>query len=339
MMNDKSHALSRRDFGRLASGTIGGLAAGRLLGGSDAAFAAQEPLKVPTCTLGRTGVKVSRLGIGASPFRRPEMSNDDVGAMLHRGLELGVTFIDAAPEYAVVQQDSYSEVKIGVAIKGVREKFFIATKTEEPSYEGTWRLLRKSMKDYQTDYLDLVHLHNLGQESRFPDLDFVFSDKGALGALREAKRLGVIRFIGASGHLFPSRFHAALDTNEMDVLMNAVNFVVQHTYDFEHRVWSRAHRENVGLVAMKVLGGAPNNRDKYILPEAYYERAIRYAISIPGMACAVIGIKNVSELEQLAHTITRVQALSNEEAHELAKAGLELAATAQWRTPYGTPLS
>ena len=61
-----------------------------------------------------------------------------------------------------------------------------------------------------------------------------------MAALREAKKQGVVRFIGASGHLHPTRFHEALDSGEIDVLMNAVNFVVQHTYDFEHKVWSRA---------------------------------------------------------------------------------------------------
>ena len=60
-----------------------------------------------------------------------------------------------------------------------------------------------------------------------------------MAALREARRQGVVRFIGASGHLHPTRFHEALDSGEIDVLMNAVNFVVRHTYDFEHKVWSR----------------------------------------------------------------------------------------------------
>ncbi len=95
----------------------------------------------------------------------------------------------------------------------------------------------------------------------------------------------------------------------------------------------------MGLVAMKVLGGAPNNRDKYILPKEFYERAIRYAISVPGMACAVIGFKALSELEQLAQTIAHAKPLSDHEAYALAMAGLELSATAPWRSPYGTPLS
>jgi aryl-alcohol dehydrogenase-like predicted oxidoreductase len=348
-MNDSPDKLSRRQFIRTASGVAAALSAGAWGKASAETAAVDAPGAgvsaapasgtVPKAVLGRTGVEVSRLGIGASPFRQPSITVDDVAAMLHRGLELGVTFIDAAPEYAVARENSYSEAKIGEAIRGRRDRFFLASKTEDPTYEGTWRLLRQSLEHYRTDYIDLVHLHNFGQEDRFPDLDLVFSDRGALGALREAKKQGVVRFIGASGHLYPTRFHAALDTGEIDVLMNAVNFIVQHTYDFENKVWARARRDGVGLVAMKVLGGAPNNRLKYVLPEQYYERAIRYAVSIPDMACAVIGVKNVAELEQLAQTFKRARPLSDPEARQLAREGLALAALPEWRSPYGQPLA
>ena len=141
-------------------------------------------------------------------------------------------------------------------IAEIRDKVFLVTKTEEPTYEGTWKLLRQSLKRMRTDRVDLVHLHNFGDEKLWGDRKLVFGDDGAMAALREAKCQGVVRFIGASGHLHPSRFHEALDSGEIDVLMNAVNFVVRHTYDFEHKVWSRARHMNLGLVAMKACSGS-----------------------------------------------------------------------------------
>ena len=214
----------------------------------------------PRSTLGRTGAKVSRLGIGCAYFQRKHVTPDDVTATLHRALELGVNYLDTAPNYGS-EETGFAEEKMGPAIREMRDKFFLVTKTEEPTYEGTWKLLQQSMKRMQTDRLDLVHLHNFGDAKMWGDHKLVFGDKGAMGALREAKKQGVVRFIGASGHLHPTRFHEALDSGEIDVLMNAVNFVVQHTYDFEHKVWSRAQSLNVGLVAMKVLGGAaPQSR-------------------------------------------------------------------------------
>lgn len=328
------HPLTRREFVGGAARVTGALAvasAGGLLARADDA-----PLQVPRVELGRTGASVSRLGIGCAHFQRPHITPDDVGGVLHRALEIGVNYLDTAPNY--VTGDSHAEAKMGPAIKEIRDKVFLVTKTEEPSYEGTWQLLRQSMQRLQTDRLDLVHLHNFGEQSRFKHLGEVFSDNGALGALREAKKLGVIRFIGASGHLYPSRFNEALNTGEIDVLMNAVNFVTQHTYNFEDKVWKRAREENIGLVAMKVLGGAAGS-DGHKVPADQYENAIRYAMAIPGCHCLVIGVATVQELEQAARVIARNQPLSEDERAQLAALGLELSKGEGWATIYGTPIA
>jgi aryl-alcohol dehydrogenase-like predicted oxidoreductase len=293
-------------------------------------------LQVPQTVLGRTGVKVSRLGLGCSWFQREHVGPEDVRRVLTRALELDVNYLDVAPNYGN-PEIGFSEEKMGPTIKDIRSQVFLVTKTEEPTYEGTWRLLRQSMKRLQTDYFDLVHLHNFGHAPRFPDIELALGDRGALGALREAKKKGVVRFIGASGHLHPSRFHAVLDTGEIDVLMNAVNFVVQHTYDFEHKVWARAAREDVALVAMKVLGGVGTGRQGFRLPEDQYDNAIRYALSVPGVTSAVIGLENITELETAAEAVARFQPLSEQEAHELSKTGLELAGHSAWKLVYGEP--
>lgn len=321
---------SRRTF-LMATGMT---AAGTLV--MPRATMASDEGQVAQVVLGRTGVKVSRLGIGCAPLQRPHVSQEDIETLFYTALEYGVNYLDVAPNYGN-ERTGFSEEKMGPVVKKIRDRVFLVSKTEEPTYEGTWKLIRQSLRRLQTDYLDLVHLHNLGHEPRFPDLDFVFSDRGALGALLEAKRKGVIRFIGASGHLHPSRFHAALDTGEIDVLMNAVNFVVQHVYDFEHKVWSRARQMNVGLVAMKVLGGAGQGQKGFRLPAEMYESAIRYALSIPGVHVAVIGMENVNELKAAVDVVRRFRPLTEDEQRELALVGLQLAGTPRWRTAYGTP--
>jgi aryl-alcohol dehydrogenase-like predicted oxidoreductase len=329
-MNERHDSFSRRDFVKGGSVLLGGLAA------SAAAGAGEEPpasVKVPDVALGRTGARVSRLGIGCAYFQRKQVTPDDVRATLYRALELGVNYLDTAPVYG------NAEEKMGPAIAEIRNKVFLVTKTEEPTYEGTWMLLRQSLKRMRTDRIDLVHLHNFGDEKMWGDRKLVFGDHGAVAALREAKRQGVIRFIGASGHLHPTRFHEALDSGEIDVLMNAVNFVVRHTYDFEHKVWSRARHLGVGLVAMKVLGGAARDQGGFKLDEKYYEQAIRYVLSVPGIAVAVIGLENIAELEKAASVVARANPLSPEEDLALARIGLELAASPEWKAVYGTPLA
>ncbi len=327
--------ICRREFLRDAAVLTGGLAAATVAVPATGQTAADA--RVPTAVLGRTGVEVSRLGVGCAPFQRPHVSIDDVRATLFRGLDLGVTYLDVAPNYGI--RGNFSEEKMGPTVKEIRDKVFLVTKTEEPTYDGTWKLLRQSMERLQTDHFDLVHLHNFGNESRFEDLSHVFSDQGALGALREAKRQGVIRFIGASGHLYPSRFHKVLDTGEIDVLMNAVNFVCQYTYNFESKVWARARLENVGLVAMKVLGGEMGGNKRFRIPTDRYEMAVRYCQSIPGCACSVIGCENVAELEQAAWTVAAAQPLTDAERLDLARVGLELSITEGWPMAYGKPVT
>jgi uncharacterized protein len=338
MPDPQCQTVSRRIFAKNAGALIGGAAASWALGSDGLAAAAPtDGARIPAVMLGRTGVKVSRLGIGCAHFKRKHVGIDDVRTILHRALEFGVNYLDTAPNYGN-EELGFAEEKMGPALKEIRDQMFLVTKTEETTYEGTWRLLRRSMQRLQTDYLDLVHIHNLGLVERFPDLQFTFGKKGALGALREAKKLGVVRFIGASGHLFPARFHFALDSGEIDVLMNAVNYVVKHVYNFEDKIWSRARYENVGLVAMKVLGGAGSEGKGFRLPADVYERALRYALSIPGLACAVVGIASVAELEQAVATCARFKPFSAEEAYQVARQGLEMAGSGPWPTIYGEPV-
>ncbi|MFQ5929071.1 MAG: aldo/keto reductase [Acidobacteriota bacterium] len=339
-MNEEHRICSRREFVRNTGALMAGAGLSTAFSFSGPTFASGSPApaRIPLGTLGRTGVQISRMGIGCAPLSRKHVGVEDVRTVLYRALELGINYVDVAPNYGN-EESGFSEEKMGPTIKEIRDRVFLVTKTEEATYEGTWRLLRQSMKRLHTDHFDMVHLHNFGHEERFPDLSVVLSKKGALGALLEARKQGVIRFIGASGHLYPSRFHAALETGEIDVLMNAVNFVTQHTYDFEHKVWSRARNENLGLVAMKVLGGRARNGNGFRLPKKFYQQAIGYALSVPGLSCAVIGVENKEQLEKAATTVAQLQPLSYEEGYELSKAGLKLAGTSPWKAVYGDPVT
>jgi len=321
--------FSRRDFLQNSSALAGAAVAAGSFGTGASAQSGADTAQVGEAVLGRTGVEVSRMGIGCGHFRHDHVTAEIVYDIVQRGLELGITYIDTAPNYG------NAEDKLGHVIPEVRDKVFLVTKTEEPSYEGTWRLLRESMRRMKTDYIDLLHIHSTGNQERYPDIDVPLRENGSLAALREAKKQGVIRFIGATGHNWPSRTHKVLDTGEIDVLMNAVNFVTQHVYDWESKVWSRARAENIGLVAMKVLGG--RGPDGCRLPKEHYEQAIRYALSIPDVACAVIGVESVAELERAARLIATASPLSNEESYQLAKIGLDIAQQESWHSPYGTP--
>jgi aryl-alcohol dehydrogenase-like predicted oxidoreductase len=340
-MSQETSGVSRREFVKSGGAVIGTLAvAGPAAMPSRADETKEgEPVRVPQVVLGRTGAKVGQLGVGCAYFQRKRVTPEDVAKTLHRALELGINYLDTAPNYGS-PETGFAEEKMGLVMPEIRGKVFLVTKTEDATYDGTWKLLRQSMKRLRTDRFDLVHLHNFGMQEWWADPKQAFGEKGAMAALREAKKQGVVRFIGASGHVHPARFHAALDSGEIDVLMNAVNFVTRHTYDFEHKVWSRAQAANLGLVAMKVLGGAKDQeRGGFQLPQEHYELAIRYALSVPGISVAVIGMENIPEVEKAARTVAQARPFSPEESLKVARLGLELSARKEWQAPYGTPLT
>ncbi len=107
--------------------------------------------------------------------------------------------------------------------------------------------------------------------------------------------------------------------------------------EIRDKVWSRARHTNLGLVAMKVLGGAARDEGGFRMDENYYENAIRYSLSIPGIAAAVIGLENILELEKAATVVARATPLLPEESLDLARIGLDLAGRPEWNAPYGSP--
>jgi aryl-alcohol dehydrogenase-like predicted oxidoreductase len=286
--------------------------------------------------LGATGEKVSMIGIGSGHWGHEDVSEEDVRHLFDRALQAGINYFDTAPNYG----KGTSEKRLGEVMKGRRDNVFLVSKTESATYEGTWTLLEQSLDNLQTDHIDLLHLHNIGYEERFPDLKEVFGKKGAMEALREARKKGIIRFIGASGHLWPSRFHYMIDSGEIDVFMTAVNYIVQHTYDFEHKVWARAKEADIGLVAMKVLGGREGRPGNFRIPEEDYTAALRYALSLDGISSAVLGVTDKTQLEPALSLMEQFNPLSEEEFLELSMKGLTiLQQDKDWRTAYGTPVT
>ncbi|MFH1743955.1 MAG: aldo/keto reductase [bacterium] len=329
MRNPRETILSRRDILRATGAAVPGI----LLEGCLRAdrIGKSEGEALPIRPLGRTGAPVSILTLGTGHLRSQHgIDAAQVEGIVDRALELGVTSIDTAPNY------SEAEEYLGHALKSRRNQVFLATKSEEPTYEGCWNLLHKSLKRLQTDYIDLVYIHNIGLESRFPNVNEVLGPKGTLAALSEAKRQGVIRFIGASGHFHPARFKSFLERDEIDVVMTAVNLVARHIYNFEEKVFLPAQRKNLGLVAMKVLGGAWKE-GKARLPDEHYDAAIRYAMEIPGISTLNIGVRNVAELERAAQAVRTYVPLTKSERIELSNLGKQLAES--WGPIYGEPIT
>jgi aryl-alcohol dehydrogenase-like predicted oxidoreductase len=330
----KEDHMERRDF-LLRSALAGG---GMMTLGlkNTEAFGSTAGGAMPMMTLGRTGEKVSMIGIGGGYWWHDSRTPEDIKNLFDRALDAGINYVDMAPNYG----DQESEKRLGAAMEGKRDKVFLVNKTEEPTYEGTWRLLEQSLDNLKTDYIDVMHLHSIGTEDWWPNLDEAFSKKGAMQALREAKKKGTIKYIGATAHQWPSRMHYIIDSGEIDVLMVAVNYIIQHTYDFEHKIWARAKEENIGLVAMKVFGGFVPETGKFKIPDEDYEDALRYALSLDGISTTVLGVSHVEELERALRVMENFRPLTEDEFLALSMKGLTiLQKEPDWRTVYGTPVT
>ena len=285
------------------------------LAGSGIASAAGT---LPHRSLGKTGFNVAILGLGSAPLGAPKITQSVVDQVVSVLIDEGVNYFDTAPIYQLAEE------RLGRALKGKRDKVFLVSKVETTSaQDATWQI-EESLRKLQTDYLDAVHIHNVGRTDRFPSIEVLIGKDGALQALRDAKKKGTIRHIGLTSHLRPARAYPILETGDIELVMCAANFVDVHTYNYEGTVFEEARKRGLGIVAMKVLGGAEGEGAKLSAPE-HYATAVRYALGIPGLSVAIMGMKSVGEVKQAVAAVRAYQPLTPQEVSALAGKGKGMA--------------
>ena len=226
-------------------------------------------------TLGRTGLKISRLGFGGIPIQR--VSAAEAGPLLDAVLSAGINYIDTARGYTV------SEELIGQAIEGRRDQFVLATKTPSQTVEGFWDDLHTSLKNLNTDYVDLLQFHNPAVCPRPGD------GSGLYEAMLEARAQGKIRFIGLTNH----RLAVAREAMESG-LYDTIQFPFCYLAAPEEiRLVQDCGRENVGFISMKALSGGLITSSA-----AAYAFQARYPNALP-----IWGIQRESELDEFIRYI------------------------------------
>lgn len=246
---DDCRQVDRRTFCKTAGlGTLGLMALGadqRARASSELPPVIRGALEdgVLKRTLGRTGLKVSAIGLGTIPiFRAPEAQAVDV---IRKSIDQGINYIDTARAY----RNGYSEERLGVALNGIRRNVVLATKTRSfDSGEGALKDVETSLKVMNTDYVDIYCLHELCQEKEWEQS---IAPKGALEGLKKAKQAGKIRFIGISGHR-SGQLTKIVESGEIDVVIIPYNYVFN---DADADLWPACAKLNVGMVAIKPFAG------------------------------------------------------------------------------------
>ena len=195
-------------------------------------------------TLGKTGITAPQNGFGALPIQR--VSEDEAVKILRKAYEGGMTYFDTARAY------TDSEVKLGKAFSeaGLRDKLFIATKTAATTPEGFWSDLETSLKNLQTDYIDLYQFHMVSQCYRPGD------GTGMYECMLKAKEEGKIRHIGVTAH----KLMVAKECIESD-LYETMQFPLSYlSSEKEIELVQMCKEHNMGYIAMKGLAGGLINR-------------------------------------------------------------------------------
>jgi predicted aldo/keto reductase-like oxidoreductase len=217
-------------------------------------------------------------------------------------------------------------------LKERRKEVFLVTKCFEPDGEKALKLLRQNLVELRVEQADLVYAHSIGDDKKGPEK--TFAKGGVCKALDRAKKHGTARFVGVSGHNRPGRFLQALKEWDFDVMMTAVSLVARHTYNFEGKVWPRAAKKGVALVAMKVFGGQAGKSAKGArLPDDLRPAAIRYALGLPQVSLVVIGSHDEAELKQNLARAKGHKPLTKRELEGLEETTKKLAK--KWGNVYG----
>ncbi len=246
---------------------------------------------IPTRPLGRTGVRVSILGLGGGHVGLVR-DEQEAFRIMHAAIDEGITFFDNGWDYTWVLDKSPAEELMGrgLAQGGRRQKVFLMTKCCARDYEGAKKNLEDSLRRLRTEYLDLWQFHALSWDN---DPDWIF-DKGAIRAAVEAKEAGKVRFIGFTGHKDP-RIHVKMlkKTFPWDTAQMPNNVMDFHFRSFRNEVMPACLQKGVGIIGMKSLGhGRIPKRAGIPAP-----RCIHYALSQP-VSTQLVGCKSMADLHQ-----------------------------------------
>jgi len=267
---------------------------------------------VPVRVLGRTGERVSAIGLGGHHLGLPSVSETLAIRIVRSAVDRGINFLDNSWDY----NDGRSEDRMGKALEGgYRDKVFLMTKIDGRSKKEAAKQLDESLRRLRTDWIELVQHHEV---IRFEDPHRIFDEtEGANAALLEAKQAGKIRYIGFTGHKDP-RIH--LHTLEVakehgftfDAVQMPLNVMDAHYRSFGQLVLPELVRQNIGVLGMKSMGNGIILKSNTVSPI----ECLHYAMHLP-TSVVITGCESMEILDQAIAAATTFHPLSDDDVRRI----------------------
>jgi aryl-alcohol dehydrogenase-like predicted oxidoreductase len=247
---------------------------------------------IPYRTLGRTGERISAIGLGGYHLGKPYLEESESIRIIRTAIDRGVTFLDNSWDY----YDGQSELRMGKALRdGYRQRAFLMTKIDGRDKATAARQIDESLRRLQTDRVDLLQHHEV---IRMDDADRIFAAGGAMEAVLQAKRAGKVRYIGFTGHKSPEIHLKTLTTAashqfRFDAVQMPLNLMDAHYQSFEKKVLPLLVQQEIGVLGMKPMGDAVILESKTATPI----ECLHYAMNLP-TSVVITGCDSIERLDQ-----------------------------------------
>jgi len=295
--------FTRRTF--LAHSAVGVAGAALVRIEAEAADFQLPPGKMPTRVLGKTGVSVGILALGGYSAV-VDFPNDELAVQfIHACIDSGMNYLDTAPVYEHKDNPRSSERRFGKALVSRRKEVFLNTKSMKRDPDEAMRDIETSLKLLQTDYLDSFQIHCVDPAK--DDIRTWGKPDGIYTLVRKLKDQKVFRFIGITTHVSAAALKETLEMYEFDTVLATFN-PTKERRDYESLVLPIVQQQNLGLIAMKIMGGATRynvvsldglpaklvGTDEGKLPA---DQLLRYVLSLP-IHTATSGVSSYAQLRQ-----------------------------------------
>jgi aryl-alcohol dehydrogenase-like predicted oxidoreductase len=297
---EKSNLNSRREFLQklLAASAVAGIYPYMdYVKGTDTVL---KKGKMPLRPLGKTGHMVGIYSLGGQATVETPGKEELAVQIINKAIDLGINYIDTAagygratPTLTKAEARGTSERNIGQVMKTRRNEVFLASKTDDRTYDGSMKLIEKTLKNLQTDHIDLWQVHNV-KKAEITELDKWFAEGGVVKAMEKMRDQKVIRFIGFTGHEGPDVLKAMAERYPFDNVLVALNAADKHYDPFIEKFLPTAVSKNMGIVGMKIPA-----RDRIFAHGGIItmKEAMDYVMSLP-ISTVIVGLDDIAQLEE-----------------------------------------